>query len=63
VTLYKGGAMVKSGYTWINPTAIEKVIVASLSKSITMKTKSIGTNGQSLSTLVYDLPTHQGWFT
>lgn len=62
VTLYKGGTMVKAGYSWINSTAIEKVTVASLSRTITMKTQNIGTNGQHLSTLVYDIPTHQGWF-
>lgn len=52
VTSYKGGAMVKSGYTWNNPTADETYSdFDSVSKVITATISSAATLGESVSTM------------
>ena len=57
ISLYKGGSMVKTGFTWNNPTAVSTNILDISLKTITLQTASILTNGERIATFNYNLTT------
>ncbi len=63
VTLYKGGALTKNGYTWSNNTAAESINISSTSKNINLFTQTGSTIGQGLCKLVYNVYSGTGYLT
>lgn len=60
MTLWGGGAPVKSGYTWINPTATSTQVLVSTNKNITLQTQNAASNGEPLGYILYDVNTGIG---
>jgi V8-like Glu-specific endopeptidase len=60
MTLYTGGAMIKSGYTWTNPTATSSVVLSTTNKLIYEVSTSPGTNGAPLGYMEYNVVTGNG---
>lgn len=60
VTLYSGGAMVKNGYTWTNPTANKQQVLDAKLKLITLKSTSAASIGDRIATLKYNVVTGSG---
>lgn len=60
VTLFKGGSMQKSGYSWVNPSASNTTLLFSAGKSITLFSQSGGSTGQYIGTLYYNVNTGTG---
>lgn len=61
-TLYKGGEMIKTGYTFTNTTYDSKFDVESASKVITTHYGGGNGNGERLATLTYTISTGNGYF-
>lgn len=61
LVLYKGGALVKSGYGWTNPTAAQSKAITSTTKRITLVTQSGSSNGTGLARLTYNVFNGVGW--
>lgn len=55
MTMYTGGVMVKSGYTWTNPTATSTVRLTTASKIITTSTIDPASDGEPLGYLTYNV--------
>jgi hypothetical protein len=60
VTLFTGGAMVKNGYTWTNPTANKQQIFDNKLTLITLKSTSSASIGQRIATLKYNVVSGTG---
>lgn len=60
MTLYIGGTMVKSGYTWTNPTATSTQSLTSTGKVITASSQLASYNGESLGYITYNVETGIG---
>jgi hypothetical protein len=61
--MYQGGTMVKSGFTWINPTATAAQTVYSVGKVITAYSRTATNNGELLGSIVYNVTDGQGDIT
>jgi hypothetical protein len=61
--MYQGGTMVKSGFTWINPTATAAQTVYSVGKVITAYSRTATNNGELLGGIVYNITDGQGDIT
>lgn len=59
--LYKGGDLVKNGYSWTNPTAWSRLNVSSASSTITAVSRNSSFNGQGLARLTYQVYTGVGY--
>lgn len=62
VNLYKGGTMVKTEYSWINPTATNSSTLSVDLKNITLLSQNPNNIGQRVATMTYNLSTGQGYF-
>ena len=60
MTLYTGGTMIKSGFTWTNPTATSTVQLTTTSKPIYEVSTSPGYNGAPLGYMEYNVVTGDG---
>ena len=62
-TLYKGGAMTgPSNYVFNNTTFTSKYDINSVSKVVNLQTQNVGTSGERVATLTYNLTTNTGTF-
>jgi hypothetical protein len=60
VTLFKGGSMQKSGYSWVNPSASNTTLLFSAGKTITLLSRSGGSTGEYIGTVYYNVNTGTG---
>ena len=58
--LYTGGAMLKQGFTWVNPTATATNELVSTGKVITLQTRNRLSNGEALGYITYNVNTGVG---
>jgi hypothetical protein len=61
-TMFKGGTIVPSGYTFTNPTATSTATATSVPKVLTYANRSNCDSGERLVTLLYDVITNIGVF-
>ena len=61
--MYQGGTMVKSGFTWTNPTATAAQTVYSTGKVITAYSRTPSNNGELLGSIVYNVTDGEGAIT
>jgi hypothetical protein len=61
--MYQGGTMVKSGFTWTNPTATAAQTVYSTGKVITAYSRTATNNGELLGSIVYNVTDGEGDIT
>ena len=59
-TLWKGGAYVKSGFVWNNPTAQSTLVINSTGKKVNLVTQSNQSSGERIATFTYDLILNEG---
>lgn len=60
MTMYQGGTMVKSGFTWTNTTATSSLQLTTTGKVITLKTTSSSSDGEPLGYMTYNVVTGIG---
>jgi len=59
-TLWKGGTPVKSGYSWLNQTASETMVIASTGIQVTLKNTQPWFSGERVATFTYNLNNNIG---
>ena len=57
MTMYTGGKMVKTGFTWTNPTATSTQQLTSPGKYIILNTQNPASNGEPLGYCIFDVET------
>lgn len=60
VTMWAGGAPVKSGFTWTNPTATDSLVIQSTGTVITQAGTAPTLPGQRIATITYNINTGEG---
>lgn len=60
VTMWTGGAPVKSGFTWTNPTATDSLVIQSTGTVITQAGTASTLPGQRIATITYNISTGEG---
>ena len=60
VTMWTGGAPVKGGFTWTNPTATDSLVIQSTGTVITQSGQNASNPGQRIATITYNVNTGVG---